>query len=440
MAAAAGSFAQTASPTPNVAKAEAVLTLREAVRLAAARNGTLRAQVAAVRGAAASQDAAKAAFFPTLSPKVSYSNGATYSDGKTFSNNGGSGSGTGFSSSENGWTIGAEATIRLIDSGQRNLNFMQAKRGTMSQEATLTQTLRSTLFSVEKAYLEVLRAESLQKVQDAQALRTDSILKQTQKRVEVGDAAPIDTLQATADALNAQVNVITARTKTIGNQASLKAIIGLGSSEPLPALEPVGTDVPADNFGTVEEAVKEGLQNRQDLRASRLGVQSQEYAAKASKLETGLTFAADASIGAYARPRYGSDALSVSLSYPLFDGGLTRANYRRSVATLEELRQRLVQSERDATSEIETAMASYRQGTLRLKAATAAVEAARINYQAAERSRELGASDLIDVLTAQVSLVTAETNYIEALYDTLIAYRQVEFAIGRKLGLELLAP
>lgn len=423
------------TPTPNLAVPQTVLSLRDAVRLAALRNGTLRAQAAAFRGATASQDAAFAAFFPSLSPVVRYSKSNNYVNGASTSNGGGTGTGNQPSGGD-GWQVGLEASVRILDSGQRNLTFLRTKRNTESEFANLTQTLRSTLFNVERAYLEVLRAQELQKVKDAQVIRTDTILKQTEKRVEVGDTAPKDNLQARADALNAQVDVITARTRTITNQATLKALIGLGSAEPLPPLQSVGTDIPADSFGSLEQAVTEGLKNRPSLLAQRLGVQAQEFQTKSAKLDTGLTFAADATISAFDRPRYGGDSLNFSLSFPLFDGGLTRANYRVAVANLDQARQNLVQSERDATSEIESAYASYQQGTLRLAAATAATEAARINYRAAERSNELGASDLIDVLTAQVSLVTAETNYIEALYDTLIAYRQLELATGRKLGLE----
>jgi outer membrane protein len=420
---------------PNVAVPQTVLTLKEAVRLAALRNATLRAQAAAARGATASLDAAFAAFFPSLSPVVRYEKSNIYTNGGSQSGNNGSGSGNQLTSGD-GWQVGLEATIKLLDSGQRNLTFMRTKRNAESEFANLTQTLRSTLFNVERAYLEVLRAQELQKVKDAQVVRTDTILKQTEKRVEVGDAARKDNLQARADALNAQVDVITARTRTISNQASLKALIGLGATEGLPPLESVGTEIPADSFGSVEQAVQEGLKNRPNLLAQRLGVQAQEFQAKAAKLDTGLTFSADATINAFDRPRYGGDSLNFTLSFPLFDGGLTRANYRVALANLDQARQNLIQSERDATSEIESTYASYQQGTLRLAAATAAVEAARINYQAAERSNQLGASDLIDVLTAQVSLVTAETNYIEALYETLIAYRQLELSTCRKLGLE----
>jgi len=421
---------------PNVPVPQTVLSLKDAVRLAAQRNATLRAQAAAVRGATASQDAAFAAFFPTLTPVVRYDKTSIYTNGKSASGgNSGSGSGSQLSASD-GWQVGLEATVRLLDSGQRNLTFLRTKRNTESEYANLTQTLRSTLFNVERAYLEVLRAQELQKVKDAQVIRTDTILKQTQKRVEVGDAAPIDNLQARADSLNAQVDVITARTRTITNQASLKALIGLNPAESLPPLQSVGSEIPTDTFGSLEQAIQDGLKNRPSLIAQRLGVQAQQYQAKAAKLETGLTFAADATLSAFDRPRYGGDSLNFSLSFPLFDAGLTRANYRLAVANLEQAQQNLVQSERDATSEIESSYASYQQGSLRLAAATAAVEAARINYQAAERSNQLGASDLIDVLTAQVSLVTAETNYIEALYDTLIAYRQLELSTGRKLGLE----
>ena len=48
-------------------------------------------------------------------------------------------------------------------------------------------------------------------------------------------------------------------------------------------------------------------------------------------------------------------------------------------------------------------------------------------------ARQAGASELIELLTAQVSLVTAESNYVEARYDTLISRVRLKLATGRPL-------
>lgn len=66
-------------------------------------------------------------------------------------------------------------------------------------------------------------------------------------------------------------------------------------------------------------------------------------------------------------------------------------------------------------------------------AAQAALEAATKNFEAASESQTLGASDLIDVVTAQVSLVTAESNRVEAFYDFLISEVRWKLVTGQPL-------
>ena len=92
-----------------------------------------------------------------------------------------------------------------------------------------------------------------------------------------------------------------------------------------------------------------------------------------------------------------------------------------------------VQMERTAKAEIESAYYQVVQNIQRLRAARAALEAAQLNYKAAVEAQRLGAENIIDVLTARVSLATAENNAISAKYDTLIAQVNLALVTGRAI-------
>ena len=62
-----------------------------------------------------------------------------------------------------------------------------------------------------------------------------------------------------------------------------------------------------------------------------------------------------------------------------------------------------------------------------------ALDAAKKNYNAAVDSQKAGAYDLLQVLTAQVSLVTAESNQIQALYDYRISDVNLKLVTGRPI-------
>jgi outer membrane protein len=89
------------------------------------------------------------------------------------------------------------------------------------------------------------------------------------------------------------------------------------------------------------------------------------------------------------------------------------------------------------TAEVEATVKEYTQNALLLEASNLALEAAQLNYNAASEAQRLGASDLIEVLTAQVTLVTAETNRVQALYDLLISEVRLDLVVGDPLPGEL---
>jgi outer membrane protein len=173
---------------------------------------------------------------------------------------------------------------------------------------------------------------------------------------------------------------------------------------------------------------------RPDLRAQRKRLEAQKFALKQSLINAGVAFNLDGGYTYQFSPNQGANqSLNLTLSYPLFDGGFRRANVRQDRATLESNVQTLTQAERTARAEIESAYTTLEQNVDRLAAAKAAVEAARVNYAAALGAQQAGASDLIEVLTAQVSLVTAESNYIEAVYDSLISDLRLKLVTGKPL-------
>lgn len=412
------SQAQEASPLTK-------LTLDDVVRLTKERNGTIRAAFADLDAAKARSQASYSAFLPTVTPGFRYQ----YLRQETASAQFGSRT---FVFDQKQSQIDGNWTF--LDSGQRDAAFRLAKRNADATQFTLSQTVRQTLFNVQQQYYETLRAQELLKVTDSQVIRANAILEQTKKRVEVGDAARKDILQASADALNAQVNTIAARNRVANNGATLKASVGIDQFEPLPTLVAADSEPQLEKPSDLEGLFKSAMDIRPDLRAQRKRLEAQKFALKQSLINAGVAFNLDGGYTYQFSPNQGANqSLNLTLSYPLFDGGFRRANVRQDRATLESNVQTLTQAERTARAEIESAYTTLEQNVDRLAAAKAAVEAARVNYAAALGAQQAGASDLIEVLTAQVSLVTAESNYIEAVYDSLISDLRLKLVTGKPL-------
>lgn len=405
-----------------VADEPAKLTLVDALRLANERNGDVRAARLQVEASRARVTSTFSAFLPTVTPSYSYNTSTT---NRQTSPRGRAGDAT--SSSD------VTANLKLLDFGERDLNYRSSRRTAEAQELSALQTVRSTLFQVHQRYYDALRAQELQRVQNAQLERARTILQQTETRVELGDAARKDILQAKADVLNSQASVLAARNRVSSTQADLKAAIGWEAAS-LPELEPAGAAQAVVSQSTLEATVKEGLMRRADLQGQRKRLDSQLADVRLTEIDGLVQFSVDASF----RKSFSPDvldrsALVLSASIPLYDGARSRANLRAARAGVDASRASLVQSEREARAEIESAYFEFALNQERLAATAAALEAARTNFEAARESQRAGASNLIEVLTAQLSLVTAEVNSVEATYDALISGIRLRLVTGEAI-------
>ncbi|HRI44584.1 MAG TPA: TolC family protein [Fimbriimonadaceae bacterium] len=397
-------------------------TLDHALAMARARNGAIRVALLTYESARRSVVLAEGAYLPTLGADFRYD-----VDRRNFQTGA-----PGTSQSSTGATLSVDAGWTLFDTGERQWNLAGAKRDAEAAEATALQTLRQTLFLVHQDFFDAIRTQELMAVQSAQLKRSEVILDQTKTRVETGDAPRKDILQAEADFLNAKASFLQSRNRVTTALATLKASVGWDGPGELPPLEALGTpDLPPPSF-TLDEAMVEGLSSRADLRSRRKRVESRRVDLRLAKIAAGVTWTLDGVASKSFAPDV-SDRIGLIFraTLPILDGYASRENIRLRQISLESEEQSLLQAERDAKAEIESAYKEFEQNREILAAAKAALEAARLNFRAAEESQRLGAGDLIEVLTAQVSLATAESNHVQAVYDMLSADIRLRLAMGQ---------
>lgn len=402
------------------------LSLDEAISLAKARNGQALAAVAQLEAAKANKNIAAAGFLPTLTPRYQYSTGRT----NLYTGVGGGSQRLNTRSA----TADITASWRLWDSGARSLNLKIASRSLDSEQFSALDTVRGVLFAVERDFYEALRAQELLLVQEAQAARAKTILEQTELRVEVGDSAKKDILQAKADFLNSEVAKLTSQARTYTTKATLKATVGWDEKSLFPALAPVEKSWDTTELPPLQDVIAKGLATRPDLSSQRKQVEGSRFNVRLAELDAGVQMSLDAT----ANRTFGDDVsnrgqLVFEATIPLFDGRRSKEAVRARRATLMAAEARYGQSERDARSEIESAYTDLVQARLRMSVADAAYEAARVNYDAAIEAQRLGAGTLLEVLTAQVSLVTAESNRVETFFDLRIAESRLKLVTGQPL-------
>ena len=400
------------------------LSFGDAVRLARERNGTVVRAAAEIRAAQARVQQQNSFLLPSVTPRYAYTDNR-----QTFAGTQSNGGRLDFV------TQGAQVNFAytLFDTGQRLANIRNARAALGATEAGAIGTIRSTLFDVETAYVETLRAQELLRVAQSTLDRAQLILQQVEARVRVGDAAAREILQARADVLNAEVGVIEAQNAVTSNAATLKALTGLETTGQIPTLDVASVPTVDLEDREIAAVIEEGVAQRPDLAARRFGAEQGRQSARLARINAGFQLSLDTTYVLNLSDSGQNSQAAFVLSYPLFDGGLRRAQAREAQANVDATLADLTQSERDARAEIEIAYIALERNARRVVAATSAREAAQLNFDAARESQRLGAGTLVDVQNAQTSLITSETNLIQARYDALIASLRLRLATGRTL-------
>ncbi len=409
----------------NVGFAQESLTIDQALQRAKERNGTVQSAILSYRAAQKNAKSAYSAFLPTVTPSVSREWGTSDILTGPFRGN----------SDVNTTNAAINVNWRLLDDGTRQDTFDRAKIGARSSEFSSLQTLRNTLFGVHQRFYDALRTQELLRVQADNLKRAQEILDQTKFRANppIEDVPKKDILQAEADFQNARVSVLQAENRVFTSAADLKAVLAW-DEQTLPELvKPTPQQLPVLEM-TLQEAIVRGLDNRADLAATRERVRSQQLNVRTAKRESFLQYTLDAGYRrVFADDPFQRAALTFSASLPLYDGERTKTLVDAERLTLASLEASLEQDERVVRSEIESAYTEYGQNRLRFEASQAALRAAQVNYNAAVEAQREGAGNLIQVLTARVSLTTAESNVVEATYDLLISDVRLRLVTGQSL-------
>lgn len=185
---------------------------------------------------------------------------------------------------------------------------------------------------------------------------------------------------------------------------------------------------------SLQSLILEGISRRPDILAQQKNIESQKFSKMLADRQAGITMSLNAAFNEQLTPvGLQNRTLTFLVGIPIFDGGYLKAAARRIEYAIKADQETLNQAERVVRADIEAAYTNVRTNAERLQAAKTALDASKKNYEAAVDSQKAGAYDLLQVITAQISLVTAESNYIQALYDFRISDVNLKLVTGRPI-------
>jgi outer membrane protein TolC len=303
-----------------------------------------------------------------------------------------------------------------------------------SAEAGELEQRYQAALETESSYYDVLVNQELTRVARERALRAREGLGIARARVSSGAAVQTDSLQLVLELIRAQVDSL--RQHNALRTAQLELGRRVGASGPVDAVPPDTTPAP-DLPISLAEAVRIGLDQGPQYRAARANESSADAELRSQRGD----YLPVLSIGGL-HQRYDTQifpgaanitSFTFSFSFPLWNNGdreieVSRARVNRDVArAIREDLERVVR--RDVSSAYDT----YETARAAVDLANVGVTVAGQNYRMQQLRYRSGASTILDLLDAQVSLAEAEAGSVQARYLTRLALARLEAILGRRL-------
>ena len=124
---------------------------------------------------------------------------------------------------------------------------------------------------------------------------------------------------------------------------------------------------------------------------------------------------------------------SVGVSFPILDQGVREAGVVSASASLDSARAALADLERGARQEITDAYEAYGTARAIVDMQQTSVIIARENLRVSTLRYRTGAENILNLLTAQVSLTQAESDLVLARRNTRLALANLQSRMGRTL-------
>ena len=319
----------------------------------------------------------------------------------------------------------------LYDGGKTGYNGRASSNAADAQRESVEATRLDTVYAVSQAYYRVLEARELLLVGEQARSQREAFFKLTDSYQKAGKATRIETLKAEAQLLDAERILVQVREALRISELILKKTMGIG----LKAEITIADGLPAlfQEPGDEDALFKQTLEHNPDLKKSSY---FKEQARLSIDSASGSYFPEISAQGTYGyRDRDVGGAgdewtAGVVLEWPLFEGGLTRAQVGKARARFREvewsdraIRDQVQVDFSQALGDLRTALASIRSSR-RL------VDAQDEAYKAAVEFYKRGKATYIEVLSSETDLTQARAAYVRAVGDYQSASARLDRITG----------
>ncbi len=306
-----------------------------------------------------------------------------------------------------------------------------------AQDALYQAALQDLFVRVATAYFNVLTSQDSLTFAKANEEAYRQQYEQSDQRYKVGLSAITDVYQAKSFYESAKAQTIAAQNALDDAREALAQITGKPTGE----LKKLRDDLPMDPPQPNDQSawVQQALQNNPNLLSDKYSVEAAEHSISAARAGHLPTISATVNYGKGATwyqnstdhfRRPSSTTVGLTLSVPLFSGGLTQSRVRQSIYQRDAAQDSMEADRRQVQRNTLNYYRSVIAGISQVEAAKAAVAAGQKALDATRAGFSVGTKTILDVLTAIQTLTSSESQYSQARHQFILDKLLLKQAAG----------
>ncbi|HVV51647.1 MAG TPA: TolC family protein [Polyangia bacterium] len=420
------------------------VTLEDAERAAAAQRPDIRLADANAAAGVARDEQARAPLLPQVKIQSLYERTTGNRPQKPGRTNN---YGTAFDTF-NWFDSEVDATQMIWDFGQTPNRWRAARVRAVALNDSARAARLQAIADVRTAYFRAIAGKSLVGVARQTLANRQRHLEQIRGFVHAGTRPDIDLAQAVADEANARVQVIRAENGYAIARAQLNQAMGITGDTDYEVADESFPPQPGEGAG-IGPLIDEAIHARPDLAAMDAQIRAQELTRKATRdgywptlnliagaESEGQSFHKSVTLDNFGQVSpYGGMAWNlwggVQLTWPIFQGFLTRGQVREADAVLDGLRAQHDALVQQVWVAVEQAALGVRGAREALAAAGQALAGAQARLKMADGRYAAGVGSIIELSDAELAATLAGAQEVGAVYDLATARAALCLALGR---------
>ncbi len=318
----------------------------------------------------------------------------------------------------------------IYDGGRTSADVRHSEIVVESGLAQMVSVEQGVLGQATQAYYDLYRDQSILALARQNVTWLEDQVKATHARYAVKDVTQTDVAQAEARLAGAQSDLTTAEGTVATSRSAFIAATGIEPGQ-LPAPPPP----PRDRLPAALADAQRLAQSSPDLRAAILAARAAE--ADVDSVASGLS--PTLALRGTSRRLSQSDEANLtrtdnevvlSLSIPLYEGGVYAARTRGAKQVAGQRRLEIDQARRRAVDQVNRAWAQLMSAQASIRSLTEQVRAAQVANKGMEKELRAGTRTVYDQLNAQQEEMNAKIGLLRSQHDEVVASYALLVAVG----------